>query len=225
MTSTFSPAVLRERFSAFAQSLGAQLPYADDWTATFSAAYSEPQRHYHTFPHISAMLSHLDTHRAALTDPIAVELAVFFHDWVYELRATTNEAESVLVFRRFAGEVGLDEALVEKVARMIEATVKHELSNDVLDDERDDLALFLDFDLAVLGLEWSNYEAYSAQIRLEYSCFRDQEYTSGRTRVLKSFLNRERVYFSSVFYAKMEEKARSNIKREIELLESRRQEA
>jgi predicted metal-dependent HD superfamily phosphohydrolase len=166
------------------------------------------------------MLTCLDIHRLAITDAVAVELAVFFHDWVYEPQASGNEAASVLAFLDFAAEVGLEDGPKEKVMRLVEATVRHRVSDeDMLPGESGDLGLFLDFDLEVLGREWAEYEFYAGQIRREYACFGEREFSEGRVSVLRGFLERDRVYFSEVYHREREEAARENMRREIALLE------
>ena len=211
---------LCSRFSALALSLGASPRTAESWTARFVARYSEPQRHYHTLAHIRAMLACRDACGTAVSDGVGVELAIFFHDWVYEPQGVANEAESVVEFEAFAAEVGIEDGLKGRVGMLIEATVKHRVGEDVPESERLDLGLFLDFDLEVLGRVWDDYLAYANQIRMEYSCFGEQEYAKGRAKVLRGFLERERLYFSEVFHQEKENVARGNIKREIERLDS-----
>ena len=46
--------------------------------------YREPRRYYHTFDHIRHCLAMLDQCRALLRHPDAVELAVWFHDVIFE---------------------------------------------------------------------------------------------------------------------------------------------
>jgi predicted metal-dependent HD superfamily phosphohydrolase len=151
---------------------------------------------------------------------MAVELAIFFHDWVYEPLGLANEAESVAEFEAFATELGIEEGLRGRVRRLVEATVKHRMGEDVPESERMDLGLFLDFDLEVLGRGWEEYLTYANQIRIEYSYFGEQEYAKGRANVLRGFLERERLYFSEAFHQEKENVARENISREIERLDS-----
>jgi predicted metal-dependent HD superfamily phosphohydrolase len=219
-TASSLSSTLHARFAAFALSLGASSKQAETWSTNFVKRYTEPQRHYHTVAHIAAMLKCLDERKAKVTDPVAVELAVFFHDWIYEPRGTANEAESVVVFRSFAKELGIEKSLRGKVVRMIEATIKHELSQNSIAQEKEDLELFLDFDLEVLGRDWEAYMVYAKQIRMEYLCFEDPEYKMGRAKVLKTFLGRDRVYFSESFHTERESAARQNMQREIEKLEA-----
>jgi predicted metal-dependent HD superfamily phosphohydrolase len=221
-TSTALPSRLKTRFAALTLSLGALPPTASTWSSTFVARYTQPQRHYHTLAHIDAMLTCLDVHRADLTDAVAVELAVFFHDWVYEPQTSAaNEAASVLAFLAFAADVGggVGEGLRGTVVRLVEATVRHCVGVGVLPGERGDVELFLDFDLEVLGREWAEYEVYASQIRREYACFGEREFNQGRAGVLWGFLERDQVYFSEVFYREKEEAARENMRSEVALLD------
>jgi predicted metal-dependent HD superfamily phosphohydrolase len=211
---------LRPRFAALMQVLGASQASTEAWSAEFVTRYTEPQRHYHTLAHIAAMLECLDTRRAEIADAIAVELAVVFHDWIYQPQGTANEVESVVEFVKFAEELKIEEGLKAKVVRMIEATVVHLVEDKVPNEEVGDLKLFLDFDLEVLGREWTEYDAYSRKIRMEYDCFNDLEYNAGRTKVLRKFLERDRLYFSDVFYHEREQVARANMEKEIQILEA-----
>jgi len=215
--STIAP-ILQARLSTLALSLGTTVRIAESWSAAMVRRYSEPQRHYHTLAHIWTLLACLDAHRSTIADNVAVELAVFFHDWIYDPQATDNEAKSVIEFQTFASEAGLDTELIRKVTQLVEATVKHAIGEHVRAEESGDLKLFLDFDMAVLGWEWEQYAEYATQIRREYAFYEEKEYKTGRAKVLKGFLERERLYFSDQFYREREEVARQNIKREIELL-------
>ena len=78
--------------------------------------------------------------------------------------------------------------------------------------------LFLDLDLTILGATLDEYDEYCSQIRREYECYSDQQYRQGRIKVLRSFLDRETLFFTPHFRKKLESKARRNIEREIEIL-------
>ena len=47
-----------------------------------AALYRAPERHYHGLSHIEALLALVQAYRPAVTDPEAVEAAIWFHDAV-----------------------------------------------------------------------------------------------------------------------------------------------
>jgi len=96
---------LRSRFATLTQSLRASSEVCEKWNSAFITRYTEPHRRYHTLAHVGAMLSCLDARRAEISDALAVEIAIYFHDWVYEPEKSTNEEESVVAFERFASNI------------------------------------------------------------------------------------------------------------------------
>jgi predicted metal-dependent HD superfamily phosphohydrolase len=222
MSATFTLAQrLCQRFEVLTMSFDTSAHISQSWGNTLVGRYSEPHRHYHTISHVGAMIACLDAQQVNIKDSAAVELAIFFHDWIYEPQSGSNETESVLAFQDYATEIRLDKDLRDKVVRLVEATVKHGVLEHIPYDERGDMELFLDFDMEVLSREWEEYTIYADQIRKEYSCFTDQEYGSGRTKVLQSFLQKKRIYFSDSFHVDKEESARRNLTREIAVLKQK----
>jgi len=61
-----------------------------DVLADLRNRYAEPQRRYHTWAHIEALLGWFALRRDHLHDPVAVELAILFHDAVYDPRDPTT---------------------------------------------------------------------------------------------------------------------------------------
>ena len=66
--------------------------------------YSEPQRHYHNPRHVDECLQEFDLVRAPAASPVALELAIWFHDAIYDTRRSDNEARSAAWARTTAGE-------------------------------------------------------------------------------------------------------------------------
>jgi predicted metal-dependent HD superfamily phosphohydrolase len=211
---------LKERFTNIVLGIRSEPMIASKWSEALISRYTEPHRYYHTTSHIVAMIFCLIQYHVHFKDLLAAELAIFFHDWIYDPESKTNELDSIAEFDKFADEVALDNLLRRKVIRMIEATIKHQLSENISTGEMSNVKMFLDFDLEVLGRDWNDYEIYAQQIRKEYICYDDAAYRSGRVKVLRAFLNRERIYFSDVYYKDKEQIARTNVAREIALLEA-----
>ncbi|KAJ7621335.1 hypothetical protein FB45DRAFT_753964 [Roridomyces roridus] len=181
--------------------------------------YSEPQRHYHTLQHISHMLHGYESCGASSG---AIELAIWFHDCVYDpvRGGPWNERESIRVWERFVQSTGSDimKELKSPVSTLIEATISHcipEVIPDHLDASQ--VAIFLDLDMRILAESSEIYSKYSQDIREEYSHFPAEVYRAGRVKVLEQFLSRERIFLGPGT-EDMEQRARTNIREEIERL-------
>ena len=79
-----------------------------------------------------------------------------------------------------------------------------------------DNAYLLDFDLSILGSDWDSYRNYTIQIRKEYKIYPDFMYKSGRKKVLQHFLERETLYFTEAYQVTHENRARENLKKELQ---------
>ena len=78
--------------------------------------------------------------------------------------------------------------------RLIEATAKHMIPNDVPLAERDDMAVFLDLDLSILGATEAAFDRNEAGVRHEYRDIPDEAFREGRSRILETFLARAAVF-------------------------------
>ncbi|KDR71478.1 hypothetical protein GALMADRAFT_787176 [Galerina marginata CBS 339.88] len=191
---------------------------AEKWTNEFVAHYTEPQRHYHTLAHIHSMLDCLDHLSTNSSKRGGDEAGHFFSrlDIRSGPKGKENEIESIRSFRAFAGEIELEEDLVSRVSQYSERTITHTLPSEVQESESDlDLCLFLDFDLEVPSRDECAYARYAEEIRKEYGHMELPDYRTGRVRVLRSFLGRERLFFSDAFHQTREQKARENLEQEI----------
>jgi predicted metal-dependent HD superfamily phosphohydrolase len=183
-----------------------------------SALYRQPGRHYHGLAHIKALLSLLHGYRADLTDPEALEAAVWFHDAVYDSRRSDNEARSAaLAAEKLASHV--EPARLSRITAMIEATATHALP-DLDEAAKGDAALFLDMDLSILGAPKAAFDSYEAAVRREYAWVDDKAWRAGRAAVLKKFLARPHIFHTDAFRLRFEAGARKNIQRSIAALSS-----
>lgn len=99
------------RFLAFCDRLAVPHALAVVTAEELQQAYTEPQRHYHTLSHISALLEQLDQATTAVLPEEgrhAVEAAIWFHDVVYDpvKGAPWNEEESERVWVDFVAKAG-----------------------------------------------------------------------------------------------------------------------
>ena len=173
--------------------------------------YDEPGRYYHTSRHIAECLYQWDIHRALCEKQGEVAVAIWFHDAIYDTHRHDNEEQSAAWADDYLMSEGMDADAVERITAIIRCTKTH---NGRSTDER----LMSDIDLAVLGADPVTFSRYDADIRKEYSWVPDEAYRSARGRVLRGFLNRERIYFTHNFHQQYELQARENIRLCIERL-------
>ena len=154
--------------------------------------YSEQHRRYHSVRHLHAVVSDVIAHRHLCSDVQATVLAAFFHDAVYAIGAADNEAASAELARSAMTSLGFERQACERVAQLVVATADHHLPAD--DALRDDAAVLIDADLAVLAGDPADYRRYVERVRDEYAEIPDDLWRIGRGAVLESFLGRDRIY-------------------------------
>lgn len=192
-----------QRWSGLEARLGGSLGHV---LADLRTRHTQSWRAYHTLEHVMDVLGLLDG--CVLSDRTAVELAAWFHDAVYDPRATDNEEASARLAReQLAGRV--TPALLGRVEALIRVTATHTPGDDA------DAAAFVDADLSILGSEPERYEAYASAIRREYGWVPDAEYRVGRARVLNGFLARPHLFWTPAFRDRFEVRARANLAREV----------
>ena len=173
------------------------------------AAYSEKQRAYHTVQHLYECLVLLESIRSDLNDANAVELALWFHDAVYDPQAKDNELKSAELFEQYlAQDLSID--IVLKIKQWILATQKHESTNEL------DLQFLLDIDLAILAASPERFAEYEQQIQQEYAWVDPDIYLIKRKQVLAHFYQAEPLYQTEYFQQILEQRAKSNLKNIIE---------
>lgn len=176
-------------------------------------AYSEPHRHYHTLEHLTEMFKVAGKLSDAATDTAAIQLAIWFHDAIYDPKAKDNEERSAALAGELLRPLGLNEPTLAHVAEMIRATAHNEAG-----EVDADTSVLLDADLAILSAEERRYARYAADVRREYAWVDEGAYRDGRRTVLEGFLNRPRIYRTDRMHAAAEEAARQNLRAEIERL-------
>jgi predicted metal-dependent HD superfamily phosphohydrolase len=198
----------RDRWLVLWAATGAATPSAQ-WHDTLTAAYAEPHRYYHNQTHIAECLAELDQVRHLTLQPVAVELAVWFHDAVYDPKRADNEERSAALAVRCFADAGMSDGLAETVSKLVMATKSHELFGD------SDMALTVDIDLCILGQPEQRFFEYERQIREEYSWVPQNLFASKRAEILQRFLARERIFATDWFRNKYERSARRNLEASI----------
>jgi predicted metal-dependent HD superfamily phosphohydrolase len=176
------------------------------------AAYSEPQRYYHNLQHLQECLNLFGQHHHSAQDPACVELALWFHDAVYDPRAQDNEVRSADWAESALREARVAETTVGKVRDLILATRHTEIP------QSPDKQLIVDIDLAILGASPERFAEYELQIRAEYAWVPEAEFRQKRGAILQSFLNHHPIYHTPSIREQREQPARRNLAQAIKTL-------
>lgn len=196
----------RKRFCELCLRLGVIDGTAQGVFADLTNFYAEDHRKYHNLTHIDRMLGWLDATGQYIE---SVELAIWFHDVIYNPLGKDNEAQSVDYFINHLGSL-ISSHLAEDVTRLILAT-DATLPRTGKHDEN----LIIDLDLSILGSSPEDYDAYRHAIRYEYSAVPELKFIEGRKSILLRFLSQP--IYSTDFFAQLEQQARVNIQNELEI--------
>jgi predicted metal-dependent HD superfamily phosphohydrolase len=174
--------------------------------------WSEPRRQYHTVAHLRAVLDVVDAYADLVPHPDRVRLAAWMHDAIYNPEAVgdANERDSAEFAQGVLTELGVPAAAAADVARLVGLTAGHATGAHDPDGE-----LLCDADLAILAAEPDTYAGYTAAIRREYAHYPDDVFRAGRTQVLKALLELPSIYRLDPTRTAWEEKARTNLEREL----------
>lgn len=192
-----------ERWLGLMARLG--LPPSQEEFSRLAATYTGPDRHYHNAAHIAHCLAELDAALPHIPNPAPLELALWFHDAVYDPRSPSNEADSAAWASDFLRAAHAPRNLGEQIVRLILAT-RHRpgpLAGDA--------AWMVDIDLAILGQKPTRFAAYKEAIRLEYAWVPQATFRAKRQEILRGFLERPSLYATPFFHHKYEAQARRNL--------------
>lgn len=199
------------RFANLWQRLGGQGD-ASELFASLLAAYAEPPRAYHNVAHLQDCLAQFDAARDEVQHSDEVEMALWFHDAVYDPRATDNEEKSAAWAIQALTSGCVAQATTARIAELVLST-QHKVV-----PVGQDATLLVDIDLSILGRAPAVFDAYDRQIRSEYKWVPEQQYCTRRAQVLAGFLARPRLYQTEYFYTQYEKQARENLVRAIDRL-------
>ena len=194
------------------ESLWRRLFTAGDPTPVYrqlQALYAEPARYYHNASHIVDCLREFDSPLVTAADPGALELALWFHDAIYDPKANDNEARSSALARACIADAGGAIDLSERVRGLILATKAHDPGCSA------DAPWMIDIDLSIFGRSEAEFDAYDSAIRAEYSWVGEPVFRERRAQILEEFLARPRIFTTAPFRTKYETTARANLRRSI----------
>lgn len=175
--------------------------------AQLTAAYAEPQRHYHTLQHLGECLALFDDARTLAAHPAEVELALWFHDAIYDIKGHDNEQRSADWARDALRDAGAPTDAAQRVHDLVMAT-RHTAVPSGRDEQ-----LLVDIDLSILGAARARFDEYEQQIRKEYAYVPGFLFRRKRREILKGFLDRPAIYSTPHFHDVLEARARDNLRR------------
>jgi predicted metal-dependent HD superfamily phosphohydrolase len=178
------------------------------------ACWSEPHRHYHSTQHLHECMQTFDDVRGLANKPGEVALGLWFHDAFYDSGRSDNEARSADWAALAIRQSGLDEAVAGRVHSLVMATLHTRTPQDA------DAQLLVDIDLSILGAGAERFDESNRQIRAEFAHVPDDQFRTGRRRVLTGFLARPRLYSTEHFHCLLETRARGNLQRALDRLDA-----
>lgn len=209
---------VRQHWRQFWNAVNAQDDETVMWN-NIASRYGQDHRAYHNLLfHIALALREFDQVKHMVDDPLAVEMALWYHDIEYDPARSDNEARSAKFARAAARKMGLDDGFGEKVANLIE-TANYAGSRSIFADS--DTQILYNIDYSILGAQPPIYRRYARGIREEFSHVSDAAFATGRTTVLREILGsnkKAKIFTLKYFASQLEAQARTNIKAEIESL-------
>lgn len=186
-----------------------------DLVAGLRTRYDEAHRAYHDWAHIEALLAWFA--KLDWDNDAAVEMALYYHDAIYQPLSATNEADSAALMRAELAERAAAET-IDRAGAIILATASHKVPDGLEPGLGRDIEQFLDIDLSILGAEEAAFDAYDRAIRKEFSAIPDEIFLPRRRQVMATFLERDRLFLTERFHESHDAQARSNLRRLIERL-------
>jgi len=203
---------LRQRWDGLCERVGVfKNAHESDLTFEMLATmYGHPPRAYHNLKHIAQLLEMYDSVRGLAEDRDGVEFALWLHDCVFFPERSDNEERSADAAAMIAGLLGCKPEFTQRVRALI-AFTRHNI-----EPERGDAALVADIDLSILGAPQDQYAVYRRAISAEYSWAGEGLFREGRMAFLRRMQAKTRVYATRYFQSELEQRARTNMQRELE---------
>ncbi len=163
--------------------------------AALSALYAQSHRHYHTIAHVQSCLAEFEQYCESPECPVAdelaihcVEMALWYHDAVYNPYSAQNEIKSAMLYSKEHERTSPHSTIVI-VTSAIRATAYHTQTQQILPIYPNDVEpnpeaaqsgkhivqTVLDIDLSVFGKSWDEYVKNGVHIQQEYYHTREED--------------------------------------------------
>jgi len=148
--------------------------------------YSEKHRHYHNANHINNLLNKVIVYKDRLSNKefLQLQVAILFHDVIYDPRSKKNEEESSKLFLKTSKHLeALDSNDIHIIDDLILSTKNHEPKN-LLEK------IICKLDLSSFSEPFSQILIDEKKIRKEYQFVDWVDYQKGRIDILDKFKNK-----------------------------------
>lgn len=180
--------------------------------------YNQPGRYYHTLDHIRYCLAKLDEVKKLVPNPDVVELAIWFHDAIYEVWADDNEERSADLAIFFITKLmRLDILFAIRIGHLIKNSAYFRNPPQIHISK--DAEFFLDIDLSGFGDTEDVFCRNQINVKREFDWLDPEELIIKQIIMLNFFLKRNPFYLTEYFRDKYEAQARANIKQALTELE------
>ena len=85
-------------------------------------SYEASTRHYHTDRHVSECLKHFSNYRDQAEKPAEIEIAIWFHDAIYDTTKSGNEEQSADWAKSYLTQKSVNPQVIDRIVKMIIAT-------------------------------------------------------------------------------------------------------
>ena len=187
--------------------LGGRPSRADAVFDRLRAAWSAKDRRYHDLSHLADCLSQLDGAGANPNIADVAELALWYHDAIYDVRARDSEERSAALLCDDGAVLEIPREQLLAAAACVRATAH--LAG--VAPRAPAIDLVIDVDLSILGRDSARFQRFESAVREEYSAIPQTLYYLARGRFLTSLLHSPSIFRTDHFHALHEERARANI--------------
>jgi predicted metal-dependent HD superfamily phosphohydrolase len=205
--SQWDDVVLGKRFARLVGRLGGDASRANDTFFRLRGAWSAKSRRYHDLEHLADCLRELDAANAEPGIADVAELALWYHDAVYEPRARDCEERSATLLCEDSASLGIPRASALASADCVRSTAHLNGENPTGTAAE----LVVDVDLSILGRDALRFLEFEYAVGEEYASVPSTLYCLARGRFLARLLASPTIFRTDHFRGRYEASARSNI--------------
>jgi predicted metal-dependent HD superfamily phosphohydrolase len=199
---------LAARYRALIRKLGGDAAAAKPVFDRVHAAWGEERRRYHGIEHLVDCLRELDGAHATSPTAELVELALWYHDVIYEPGAQACEERSAQMLLADVATLAIPVEAARAAADLVRSTAH---ASDSIETNTPATDLILDIDLSILGRDALRFMDFEYGVEEEYAAVSGIEFRVGRGRFLAALLARPRLFRTEYFRVRYEQRARVQI--------------